>query len=78
MNPIPFYSIGLIFSCGLFFGARYSLAHLEKMASIFAWSPIRWTNAFIRFGARFFLVASVVGIIFYISLVILAVIGKHV
>ena len=78
MNPIPFYSIGLLFCCSLFFVARYSLAHSERVASIFAWAPIRWTNAFIRFGARFFLVMSIVGIIFYISLAILAVMGKHV
>jgi hypothetical protein len=78
MNPIPFYSIGLLFCCGLFFVARYSLAHSERVASIFAWAPIRWTNAFIRFGARFFLVMSIVGIIFYVSLAILAVMGKHV
>jgi hypothetical protein len=78
MNPIPFYSIGLLFCCGLFFVARYSLAHSERVASLFAWAPIRWTNAFIRFGARFFLVMSAVGIIFYISLAILAVMGKHV
>jgi hypothetical protein len=78
MNPIPFYSIGVLFCCGLFFVARYSLAHSERVANIFAWAPIRWTNAFIRFGARFFLVMSVVGIVFYISLAILAVMGKHV
>jgi hypothetical protein len=86
MNPIPYYSIGLLFCCGLFFVALYSLAHSERVASIFAWVPtsifalvpIRWTNAVIRFGARFFLVISVVGIIFYISLAILAVMGKHV
>ena len=78
MNPIPFYSIGLLFCCGLFFVARYSLAHSERVASIFAWAPIRRTNAFIRFGARFFLVMSIVGIIFYISLAILTLMGKHV
>jgi hypothetical protein len=86
MNPIPSYSIGLLFCCGLFFLARYSLVHSERVASVFAWVPtsifalipIRWTNAFIRFGARFFLVMSVVGIIFYTSLAILAVMGKHV
>jgi hypothetical protein len=78
MNPIPFYSIGVLFCCGLFFVARYSLAHSERVANIFAGAPIRWTNAFIRFGARFFLVMSVVGIVFYISLAILAVMGKHV
>jgi hypothetical protein len=54
------------------------LLWLVFCSEIFAWAPVRWTNAFIRFGARFFLVMSIVGVIFYISLAILAVMGKHV
>jgi hypothetical protein len=77
-EPNTFLLNWIAFLLWLFFVARYSLAHSERVASIFAWAPIRWTNAFIRFGARFFLVMSIVGIIFYVSLAILAVMGKHV
>jgi hypothetical protein len=80
MNPVVDYSIGLLFCCGLFYASRYSFAHPEKIARFFAWGqpPVRWTITSARLGGRFFLVMSVIGVVFYLFLVVANLFGKHV
>ncbi len=63
------YSIGLLLCCGVFALGKQMIAKPEMLARIFSWAP-RFAMAYSRIAGRFFFVMGIIGMVFYLVLLI--------
>ena len=71
------YTVGLIFACIFCFVGRYMTKYPEKVARIFAFGqdPMKLSVTYFRYCGWFFLVMSGLGVVFYMVLIPLALLG---
>lgn len=70
------YSIGLLCSFGMFFLGRQMATRPEMLARVFFWAP-RFASAYSRAVGRFFFIGGIVGVAFYLLLLLLLVV-RHI
>jgi len=64
------YSIGLLLCFGVFALGKQMIARPEMLARIFSWAP-HFATAYSRIVGRFFFVMGIIGMAFYLILLVL-------